>query len=713
MSIAPTYGRKAARLAGQLFAAICKPRATEVIWRRMEKSIRVPTIVGSRAPGPLDTGIMPIWRGLLEKYDDPRIRYFTLCKAVRVGGTLMFGTAIVMDSVIHEPCPLLWLDPTGATAKNVSRKEIQPFFLACPETNRLRYKDRQRWTNREMSFQNCTFSMVGSGSVNDLGGRQAKKVIINEQDKIANRQDDQPTPTQEAEARTSQFEKTRKIIRNSSPSRESGLTWTEFLNGSQHYCYLPCPSCGGYQRLTFIETNGDPDAWMRIDDDDPLLIGHEIESSNRHGIALAADPRREAKDEKGEPLHEFKRDERGWLVKGIPDGAQAVWDQAAKDKRTSRWDVDHAERTARYQCVFCHVKIRPEELPWMMDRYTLRAHNQHAPKDSISAQVGGPLSAWISWGQGVKLWLMAKGDSRKLHAFWNHYLGLPFPSAPTSVTPQHLANLQKSSPRYFRQYPEDKEADLTLHVRPVCLTMHADVQQTELFYSLRALMEDGSRHVLAWGSVNNFDKLHEIAQREWTYDHGEKVHEALRYEKFSPYIASGVPLTNCIIDSGHIAKREHGVYVFVYDMGGKWVAVKGGALRSRSGDSPIVEDPMAFIYPGAGQVEIMLVKTNDYILQEGFSRFVLKEGRPPKYCLPYDFDKDEQFVAHLIAPSLQGKRQPNGTMVFDWIYSGPHDLYDCEKYGEAICHLLPPSLLQEIRAKQDQQRAKALEKLSK
>jgi phage terminase large subunit GpA-like protein len=154
----------------------------ESIWLFMERVVVIPVIAGSRASGPLDTGLMPIWRGALERYERRSIRYVTIAKGARLGGTMLFGTCLVIEKFLRWPGPVGWLDPTGKTAKSVSRREITPFFEACAPLMELAIVGKQTWTVLEKFFTCGVFSMVGSGSINDMGGRQWELVEINEQD---------------------------------------------------------------------------------------------------------------------------------------------------------------------------------------------------------------------------------------------------------------------------------------------------------------------------------------------------------------------------------------------------------------------------------------------------------------------------------------------------------------------------------------------------
>jgi phage terminase large subunit GpA-like protein len=104
-----------------------------------------------------------------------------------------------------------------------------------------------------MYFKGCILRLAGSGSAAELGGFQAEMVVLNERDKLKDKFERESASADLAKVRSKQFYHTRKIIQNSTPTIDTADTWVEFMAGSQHYCYLPCPHCGGRQRLTFFE----------------------------------------------------------------------------------------------------------------------------------------------------------------------------------------------------------------------------------------------------------------------------------------------------------------------------------------------------------------------------------------------------------------------------------------------------------------------------
>jgi phage terminase large subunit GpA-like protein len=289
-----SLGEKAIELFRGVIVPVFTPRPRQSMADWADANVIVPEIAGSPYPGQLNSNRLPMWRGLLRRLEQRRIRFFNLAKSARTGGSLFFGIVPVLHKIVTRPGPILWLDPTTKTARRLSRQELQPFIRACRATNELRIRDRKAWTTLEMIFKTCTFGVVGAGSVADLGGRQAEMIIVNEKDKIPAKARAEAPPGLLVLVRSKLFRRTRKIISNSTPTLESAETWGDFLAGSQTFGYLPCPECHGYQPLTFFKEPAQPDKWMRVEDDDPILIGYEIEKADREGVELPADSARDA-----------------------------------------------------------------------------------------------------------------------------------------------------------------------------------------------------------------------------------------------------------------------------------------------------------------------------------------------------------------------------------------------------------------------------------
>jgi phage terminase large subunit GpA-like protein len=666
------FGSKCRDIFARIFDGTLQPRARRRIVDFYRDEVSIPMIVGSPYPGKMNPDLMPQFGTLLDRIYSPRVRFFDLCKGARIGGTLYFGIGPVLFNIAEQGMPALWIDPTRKTATRLSRQEIEPYMRECSAVMRRAILSRTHWTALEKIFTTCTFGMVGAGSVADLGGRQAGLIIINEQDKIPPKGKAEAPPKQLAIVRAKQFRNTCKIFGNSTPTLESGLTWGDFLAGSQLYCYVPCPECGKKQRLTFFPEEGNPDRWIRAD-------------------VAPEGPDREVFDEiKPAP------DGRGWLLKGVPPTGRFWWPPNLKDRRTKAWDVDAVERATLYECAFCAARFDQRKLKAMLRRHEWRAHNPAAPDDHETAQHWGAYSVFETWGYFAKKWLLSQGAAHRLHDFWNSDLGLPWIPIATRVTKKTIELIQAQSPPYDRQNPQEADAKLVLPIRPVVITIHVDVQQTEFWWTMRAWAADGARYLLAWGSCVGFPELVDLSNRIWRYDHGLEVPAAARFEEFSTFLG--------IMDTGYKAKRPGGVYRFIHEQGGRWQGSKGGSFQGK--EKPIHESLVDFNYDGR-VVSIPVIHYNDFILKEHLYRFVLKERKPPGYFLPRQID--DTLADQLTAEHLRKTKLPDGRTADEWHCEIDPHLGDCEKEAEVLGFILTPDVLGKIREKQDAARARLLE----
>jgi hypothetical protein len=633
------------------------------------EEVRIPGSIGSPLPGPVNIGLMPEWPDLLEIAYRPRVRFFDLCKSARIGGTLWFGIIPILHKIVEWPGPILWLDPTTKTAQRVSRQEIQPFIRECAATDALRIPTKTAWKTLAMIFKTCQFNLVGAGSIADLGGLNGELIIINEQDKIPSFARNEAPPKERAKVRAELFWATAKIFGNSTPTLESGLTWGDFLQGSQRYLHIRCVKCGCLQRLTPFREEAQPDKWLRCEKE-PLGPDRALFSK----IERASDGR-------------------GWLAKGIPQTGRLWWPPELRDRKSKIFDVDAVSLQTRYECAFCFEQLQQSQLDDMKAVRDWRAHNPDASEEHESAHHWSAYNPQQKWGVIARRFLVAMGNAGKLHSVWNETFGLPHIPIATRVTKKTLALIQtNTSVKYDRYNPQAKDAPLVLPFRPVLITLHVDVQQTEFWWTQRAWFPDASRALLAWGSCVSFPELVDLSNRSWTYDHAD----GLPPEEF---------LTNLgIMDTGYKAKRVAGVYRFLHEQGGRWQGFKGGGFAGR--EKPIHETKIAYNYDGK-QVDVPLIHGNDFILTEHLARFVLKERRPPAYMLPQKLD--DHFEDQMTSPHLVKRKMFDGRTQDIWEYTIDPHLFDCEKMGETFGFVFSPDLLQGFRTKQDEVRTRLKE----
>lgn len=589
-----------------------RPKPVMKVWEWVDKHVIVPLIVGSPYPGLMDTGRNPPMRDLFDLYWNPRIHSFTLCKSARVGGTL-FAICCVLHKIATWPGPILWVDPTRKTGGRFSRAELQPYLLECEATRKKALVNKEMWTTLEMYFKDCSLGIVGTGSPAELGGRQAELLVLNECSKYRHVIDQEAPPAELAIVRTKQFRHTRKILKNSTPTHEGDYTWQGFLAGSQHYIYLPCPHCEKLQRLTFFS------------------------------------------EEKEVPFDEN--------LAPLPDGQTRVEKTGsiyfAHCKTGDRYNMDKVERETKYKCAHCEQLIDYEELPWMLRRRKIAAHNPGAMKSGeASAHYWAAYSPFEHWGQIAKKFLESRGNVGKLQDFYNSDLGLPFIRRATDIKETDIDLIIKASPEFHMG---------TLPRKPELLTMTVDVQGSGFWWSIRAwgIMFDHPE-LKTWsatidcGFAVSWKQIEEMA--------GLTTKPNGQYHEYT-YEGEGYRVLAGLIDSGFEAQRGKNVYDFCIKHSSVFSPSKGGThqLRGRHVTTSPVAD---------GQLE--LVWYHDDTFKQQLYYGLIKERRAT-WWLPRDIP--DYYKAQLTAERTREVRQKNGTTKLEWEVVGPegNHLGDTEK----------------------------------
>jgi len=462
---------KGANWSKEVLRSVFKPMPKLPIWMWLEKHCKVPLITGSPTPGPYRIHRAPLMKHWFEMHEDPDVHFLSFAKSARVGGT-MFGILCDLYIIANKPGPILWVFPTTQNARDDSQKDYQPFIEACGPTDDLRSKTKEGWTRLFMFFRDCYVKLVGSNSPANLAGVQAEHLRINEVDKLTDIPGREAPPAELAISRTTMFQSTRKIIRNSTPTLPTALAWQYFLRGSQEYAYVPCPRCGHEQRLTFFK------------EDRVGLEGEKI------------------RDEKGNPK------QTGQVVFKHCKGEDGVY------------DLSKVEEETYYECEECLGKIEHSELQGMMldEKAGWRKHNPKHNKGELSGHLTTLYSSFFSWGWIAAEWIRNKDTPGGRQYFFNQILGLPFEHTKTTINLETIKNICKTSPKYKRTTLNVN----TLPAKPSVIAMQVDVQgeSTGMWWTIFMWDAEWNMYLLDWASkeARGFEDLDQLLNRVFVYE---------------------------------------------------------------------------------------------------------------------------------------------------------------------------------------------------
>ena len=210
--------------------------------------------VSSAEPGRYRTARTPYLRKIMDclSVHDPH-RKVVFVKAAQIGGTEA-GSNFLGYCMHIAPGPVMFVQPTDDMVKRLSKGRIDPLIENCPELLQRVAPSKSRDSNNtinQKNFNGGVLIMAGANSAAGLRSVPIRYLILDEVDAYPQDLDGEGSPIDLAIARTRTFPN-RKIFMLSTPTIE-GLSAIEreFLETDQNYYHVPCPFCGGMQRLVF------------------------------------------------------------------------------------------------------------------------------------------------------------------------------------------------------------------------------------------------------------------------------------------------------------------------------------------------------------------------------------------------------------------------------------------------------------------------------
>ena len=565
---------------GYAFAVGEKLRAC--VW--ISRHVVIPDGVGAKEPGPLDTSRVPPMEGLYDLIEQRHVHFFTLAKSARVGGTL-FCFAYLLLRLARNPGPILWVDPSRSTMRQLWRRELEAYLLACKPVAEQAIRDKERWNPSQAFFGSGAFlKMAGSGSPAEMAGFNSEVAFINEGDKTGHTSKGEAPTRELVIVRTKQFSHTRKIIENSTPTDKFGQTWRSFLKGSQHHCYLPCPHCSD----TGPEFAGTTLGFVPPQDPAPGRSPYSYDPGLRgwQRLTFFAEDKEVPFDTDLRPMPPGStRQERTGQFKF--DHCRILETREVEPGKFEPvavgWNYEKVEAETRYECAHCGKEIEHRWLSWMLRRFWWVGHNPGAARDHVSAHFWAGYSPFEHWGETAKRFLLANGDAGALHDIWNSDYGLPFNPTHTEVEEEDIDKLVKASPHYLvGGFPYEPEG----------LTMCVDVQRSAnnpLWWSVWAWgilwdLPDWPTFaaLVDYGPATGWEQIEEIA--------GIRAKANGQFNRYrwrnpnNPEQVREYSVTAGLVDSGDQAQQDANVYDFTYRNSAIFSPCKGGSKQHLRGE---------------------------------------------------------------------------------------------------------------------------------
>lgn len=277
--------------------------------------------------------------------------------------------------------------------RRISTERLQPMLERCASASAQLSEDPDDMSNLTLSLKGLTIYLGGAGSVGAQANKSIGLAIVDETDTY-----------KMSETRTESHpalliaDRLKRVLTDcfyvalSKPDQWDGFIHQNFLKGTRHICYVPCPHC----------TSG-------------LQAGL------------------------------------GWTKKknGQIDGFQEItWEKIqfghCKDEHGG-WDTDRVGTEAFMKCEYCGGRIDERHKPWMVKHRQWRRTNYGQDKEKakprrFSCHVSDLYSTFpkASWGVLANEWIEALSEPDKRDNFRRGRLGLPVKRKEVEINEGHL-----------------------------------------------------------------------------------------------------------------------------------------------------------------------------------------------------------------------------------------------------------------------------------
>ena len=403
----PPVSPETKRWLDQLFAQYLLVEATEAIAAWARKNIRLSADESIQFPGDYDPELSPAATVLFHFMEDPHWREFIGVKSSQVGFTLAMLVIICWKAAFHPQATIICLN-SREEIKRIGTQRLQPLLRSCKASASRIPDDEDKMQNLTLYLIGMTIYLLTAQSAGSLANKSVGLVVGDEVDEW-------PEELRGGESNALDLLRDRikrvddaKLVVFSKPKNEDDIIWPEFLTGSRHKFFVPCPQCSqaagelaGFQELVW----------------EGVRFGH------------------------------------------------------CRDEATSRWDYQKLLGETYYECAHCKGRIEESDKPWMLANRDLRQTNfgqddyQPVPRKfsfHTSDLYNLPSVPESTWGHLAKEWVSCTTQSQRKR-FRRSRLGLP-ESGPGAVIKRKLADILNLQGHYERGHCSRRPAGVLMGV---------------------------------------------------------------------------------------------------------------------------------------------------------------------------------------------------------------------------------------------------------
>lgn len=310
--------------------------------------------------------------------------------------------------------------------------------------------------------------------------------------------------------------------------------------------------------------------------------------------------------------------------------------------------------TAKYYCEKCGCEILDSDKPAMLQKGEWRAVIKRGigrPK-SVGFWINSLYSIFLKWRDIAEEYLKSYQDPEELQNFVNSWLGEAWEDRKMSTSEDMVMERQTELDEFV--VPEWAQL----------ITAGVDVQETSMYYSIRAFGEFTTSQNITHGQVLHFWDIERVMNAEFQKESGEKMIVNL-----------------ALIDSGYQADAT---YDFCIDNADWAMPVKGSSnpMRDRYKISKIDKANSR-----AYGMQLVLVDGDQY--KDSIATRMRRENGVGSWMVYRGCDRE--YAAQVTAEHKVAEKSANGARKTRWVQKhthGDNHYLDCEVYAMAAAEIM-------------------------
>lgn len=239
----------------KLFAQAFRPRPKGSVMQWAVDNIRLSSEESSGAPGPYNPELEPWSTVLFDFILDPRYDECIVLKPSRCGYTLVCFIIICWWFVHYSTNAIFCID-NAKEVKKISKKRIIPLVKSVAALGDVVPDNDRQLTAETLFLKGRTLYMAGAQSIGQVTNKSASIVVADELDQFREFASGEANSLEHLRDRIMDVPNAKGIF-GGKPRNAEDILWSEYLTGTRHRMFVPCPHCGLKQTLDFKQLKFD------------------------------------------------------------------------------------------------------------------------------------------------------------------------------------------------------------------------------------------------------------------------------------------------------------------------------------------------------------------------------------------------------------------------------------------------------------------------